>query len=61
VNKLAHIKMIDVIHQDNTSGTGFRSVWHTTYDNIDNIDAKMLGIVGTTLRAVIKNEKNESI
>lgn len=56
VNKLAHIKMIDIIHQDNTSGTGFRPVWHTTYDNIDNIDAKTLGAVGSVLRTVINNE-----
>ena len=48
--------MIDIIHQDNNSGTGFRSVWHTTYDNIDNIDAKTLGVVGSTLRAVLASE-----
>ena len=56
VNKLAHIKMIDIIHQDGANGTGFRSVWHTTNDNIENIDAKTLGVVGSTLRAVLKEE-----
>ena len=56
VTKLAHIPMIDIIHQDNSSGTGFRDVWHTTHDNIDNIDAKTLGVVGTTLRAVLASE-----
>lgn len=57
VNTLAHIPMIDVIHQDFTTGTGFRSVWHTTNDNIGNISATTLGVVGTTLRAVIQTEK----
>lgn len=57
VNKLGHIKMIDIIHQDNSTGTGFRSVWHTTHDNIDNIDATTLGVVGSVLRMVIENEK----
>lgn len=61
VNKLAHIPMIDIIHQDNTSGTGFRSVWHTTHDNIDNIDAKMLGVVGSTLRAVLAGEEGTGV
>lgn len=56
VNTLANIRMIDIIHQDNTYGTGFRSVWHTLNDNINNIDAHTLGVVGTTLRAVIKTE-----
>lgn len=57
VNKLGHIKMIDIIHQDHTTGTGFRSVWHTTNDNINNIDATTLGVVGSVLRLVIQNEK----
>ncbi|MCQ2272077.1 MAG: M28 family peptidase [Bacteroidales bacterium] len=53
VNKLAHIPMIDIIHQDNTTGTGFRSVWHTTNDNINNISAATLEKVGKVLREVI--------
>lgn len=53
VNTLAHIPMIDIIHQDNTTGTGFRSVWHTTNDNINNISAATLEKVGKVLRTVI--------
>ena len=54
VNKYAHIKMIDIIHQDKKSNTGFTPVWHTLDDNITNIDKNTLYVVGTTLLAVIK-------
>lgn len=57
VNKYSSIKMIDIIHYDATSGTGFSPVWHTINDNINNIDKKSLEIVGTTLLQVIKNEE----
>lgn len=57
VNKIAHIPMIDIIHYDMASGTGFDPVWHTSQDNIQHIDRQSLGIVGTTLLQVIKNEK----
>lgn len=57
VNQYSKIKMIDIIHQDKSTGTGFGRVWHTLDDNIQNIDKNMLGIVGTTLRQVIINEK----
>lgn len=60
VNKMARIPMIDIIHQDNSTGTGFGPVWHTTNDNISNISAEMLGIVGVTLRAVINGEEKSS-
>ena len=56
VNKYAPFKMIDIIHYDATSGTGFDPVWHTLNDNIQNIDKNTLGAVGTTLLQVIKNE-----
>ncbi len=55
VNKYANIKMIDIIHQDKKSGTGFPRVWHTLDDNISNIDKNTLSVVGTTLLAVIEN------
>ncbi|MBR4135721.1 MAG: M28 family peptidase [Bacteroidales bacterium] len=57
VNKFAHIPMIDIIHYDAASGTGFDPVWHTTQDNIQHIDKHSLGVVGTTLLQVIKNER----
>lgn len=56
VNKYAPFKMIDIIHYDAASGTGFDPVWHTLNDNIQNIDRNTLGAVGTTLLQVIKNE-----
>jgi len=56
VNKYANFKMIDIIHYDAASGTGFDPVWHTVNDNIDHIDRNTLGVVGTTLLQVLKNE-----
>ncbi|MCL1850089.1 MAG: M28 family peptidase [Bacteroidetes bacterium] len=57
VNRLAKIPMIDIIHQDNTTGTGFPSTWHTLQDNISNIDRHTLYVVGTTLLTVIYGEE----
>lgn len=57
VNKYAPFKMIDIIHYDRHSGTGFPSTWHTLNDNIQNIDRTTLGVVGTTVLHVIRNEK----
>jgi len=53
VNKIAKIPMINIIHQDHTTGTGFVSTWHTLQDNISNIDKQTLYAVGTTVLAVI--------
>ena len=57
VNTIAGIPMIDIIHQDDNTGTGFPSTWHTMNDNIDHIDKNTLAIVGKTLLCVIYNEK----
>lgn len=57
VNTLSNIRMIDIIHYDVASGTGFDPVWHTLNDNIQHIDKNSLGIVGTTLLQVIRTEK----
>ncbi len=57
VNKYAPFKMIDIIHYDMYSGTGFDPVWHTMNDNIQHIDKNTLGVVGRTLLHVIKNEE----
>jgi hypothetical protein len=56
VNKLAHIKMINIIHQDKKSSTGFTSTWHTHADNISNIDKQTLKAVGETVLSVIYAE-----
>ena len=57
INTIAKIPMVDIIHQDRESETGFYPYWHTTQDNIDNIDGKTLEIVGKTLLSVIYEEK----
>lgn len=57
VNTIARIPMVNIVHQDNSTGTGFTTTWHTLNDNINNIDPKTLKVVGTTVLAVIKNHK----
>ncbi len=57
VNKYAYIKMIDIIHQDKQSNTGFPAFWHTLDDNISIIDKNTLAAVGTTVLAVIYAEE----
>lgn len=57
VNTNAKIPMIDIIHQEDGTGTGFPATWHTLNDNIDHIDKNMLATVGKTLLYVIYNEK----
>jgi Zn-dependent M28 family amino/carboxypeptidase len=57
VNRIAKIPMINIIHQDNTTGTGFVHTWHTLQDNISNIDKHTLYVVGTTVLAVINDER----
>lgn len=56
VNRLGHLKMIDIIHQDKNSSTGFTAVWHTHEDDIQHIDKNTLAVVGTTLLTVIYAE-----
>ena len=56
VNTIAHIPMIDIIHQEDASGTGFPLTWHTLNDNINHIDKNMLAKVGTTLLYVVYHE-----
>jgi Zn-dependent M28 family amino/carboxypeptidase len=48
--------MIDIIHYDSNTSSGFFPYWHTTNDNIDNIDKNTLEIVGHTILTVIWNE-----
>jgi Zn-dependent M28 family amino/carboxypeptidase len=57
VNKIAKIPMINIIHQDVNSETGFTSTWHTLQDHIFNIDKNTLYVVGTTVLGVIYDEK----
>ncbi len=57
VNKYANIPTIDIIHQDQTTGTGFYPYWHTMEDNLDKIDKETLKIVGDVLLKTIYSEK----
>jgi hypothetical protein len=57
VNKLAGIPSIDIIHYSPQNKNGFGDYWHTTNDNMSNIDKNTLFAVGTTLMKVIYNEK----
>jgi len=57
VNRIANIPSIDIIHLDRESSNhSFFEYWHTTSDNMDQIDKKTLGIVGEVLMSVIYNE-----
>ena len=57
VNTISGIPTIDIIHYDNTSGTGFFPYWHTHNDNMDNISKETLKAVGQTLLTVVFEEK----
>ena len=53
----AGIPTIDIIQHDPTSQTGFFEQWHTRQDNMQHIDAAMLGIVGEVVMTVVYEEK----
>jgi hypothetical protein len=57
VNQMAGIPSIDIIHFDPNTSSGFGNYWHTTHDDMSNIDKNTLFAVGTTLMNVIYNEK----
>lgn len=57
INKLKGLSAINIIHLDPGSSNGsFFDHWHTTQDNLENIDPKALGIVGDVLLNVIYRE-----
>ncbi|MFN5704994.1 MAG: M28 family peptidase, partial [bacterium] len=53
VNTLANITMIDIIHRDETSASGFWKHWHTNEDKLDKIDKKSLKAVGQAVMQTI--------
>jgi hypothetical protein len=58
INRIAHIPSIDIVpYLPNCKESSFGHTWHTTKDNIDNIDKNVLEGVGKTLIEVIYNEK----
>ncbi len=54
VYKLTGIPMIDIIHHDPTTVTGFGQYWHTHRDNLDIISKETLQAVGETVLATIR-------
>lgn len=57
INKYANIPTIDIIHQDQSTGTGFYPYWHTLEDNLDKIDKETLKMVGEVVLKTIYSEK----
>lgn len=56
VNAIANIPMIDLIHHDASSTSGFWKHWHTHNDKLENIDKKSLKVVGQTLMELSYSE-----
>ena len=58
INTIARIPAIDIVpYLPNCKESSFGPTWHTTHDNIENIDKNVLEAVGKTLMEVIYNEK----
>lgn len=57
VNKFAKIPSIDIIHLDpKSTNKSFYEHWHTSKDNLDQIDKRSLMVVGEVVMAVVYNE-----
>jgi len=56
VNKIIGIPSVDIIQYDPQSEVGFGDYWHTTKDDMNNIDKETLFAVGTTVLHIIYNE-----
>ncbi|MEG2178062.1 MAG: M28 family peptidase [Bacteroidales bacterium] len=56
VNKLASIPMIDIIHYDPNSKSGFFPYWHTIKDDIEQVNPQTMEMVGELLMTVIFNQ-----
>lgn len=56
VNSIANIPMVDLIHRDASSTSGFWKHWHTHNDKLENIDKKSLKVVGQTLLELVYGE-----
>ncbi len=56
VNDVLKIPMIDIIHYDPATESGFFPHWHTVNDNIENIDRVSLKMVGETVMHVVYYE-----
>ena len=56
VMEFAKIPMIDIINMPHDTEPVFVKHWHTTNDNLENINKRTLGAVGQVMLAVVFNE-----
>jgi len=56
VNQIIKIPTVDIIDYHPARADGFPQTWHTTADNLQNIDKQTLFAVGTTILGVIYKE-----
>ncbi|MCX6286983.1 MAG: M28 family peptidase [Bacteroidetes bacterium] len=57
IMKYLNIPVVDLIHLDKTTDSGFYPYWHTTHDNLASIDASTLKAVGQTMLTVVYEEQ----
>ena len=57
IMKYLNIPVVDLIHLDKTTESGFYPYWHTTHDNLASIDASTLKAVGQTMLTVAYEEQ----
>ncbi|MCX6280747.1 MAG: M28 family peptidase [Bacteroidetes bacterium] len=57
IMKYMNIPVVDLIHLDKTTDSGFYPYWHTTHDNLASIDASTLKAVGQTMLTVAYEEQ----
>ncbi len=55
----AGVPAVDIIEFDPNSENGFNATWHTTRDNMDNIDRETLKAVGQTVLNYIYDNKKQ--
>lgn len=55
VSTIAGVPCVDIIHYSPDSDTGFASFWHTTRDDMSNINKQTLQVVGEVVLATIMN------
>ena len=57
IMKYLNIPVVDLIHLDKSTQSGFYPYWHTTKDNLASIDATTLKAVGQTILTVAYEEQ----
>ncbi len=57
INTIANIPVVDLIHHDESTPSGFWKYWHTHDDQLKNISKTSLKAVGQTLVEVVYSEK----